>query len=157
MQIVKPPVQSKRRLRGALSVCLLLLSGSVLSSEAESIAVIVNENNLQIVDAQFIKDVYSDQVKSWNDGASIHINELPTLSSTRDRFYREFLGISARKSDLVWSNRKVSNQLNNLAPTVRRESRLISAVANDQQAIGYVSEAALQATNAPVRVIYRIE
>ncbi len=146
-----------RRFRQIVGMLLLWISSLAFSGQPDAVVVIVNADNTEPVDTQFIKNVYSDRIESWQNGEPIHLYELPPRSLVRDRFYRDLLGISARMSESAWNNRKITNALRNLPPRVRRESRLITAVTRDQQAIGYVSEAALNATNARVRVIHRLE
>lgn len=145
------------RFRQGMGFLLIWLSGLAFSGQPETVVVIVNADNTEAVDTQFIKNVYSDRIESWENGEPIHLYELPPRSLVRDRFYRGLLGISARMSETAWNNRKITNALRNLPPRVRRESRLISAVMRDQQGIGYVSESALNATNAHVRIIHRLE
>jgi len=137
-----------------------LLSGSLLSLivtsavAGESVVVIVNEANQQSLNQSEIKNIYSDQIITWENGNKIAAYELPTRSTARETFSNQVLGKSAKQAASFWANKKVTNTGKNF-PKTKRESSVISAVKRNPDAIGYVSEKAATSKGG-VKVLFTL-
>lgn len=134
-------------------ITIMFVSGL---ARAETVLVIVNQSNTQELTNKDVTDIYQDMVNRWKGDKVIHIYELPVRSKIREKYYQNILQISARVSASNWSNRKISNSLKNILPKTKRESSVVRAVARDANAIGYVSERAVEGREG-IRIALRIE
>ncbi|MEP1445143.1 MAG: hypothetical protein ABJK37_03385 [Paraglaciecola sp.] len=123
-------------LRASLLIVLLFISTDAL---CERIYVVVNEKNLQEINAEVIKQIYSDKVSFWKNGQEILVFELPVKSNAREKFAQTILNKSAISTQRDWSNRFVNNTLKN--EVKMKPQRLVARfVSLKESAIGYVSE-----------------
>lgn len=123
-------------LRISLIFILLVISNDVFS---ERIYVVVNEKNIQEINAELVKQIYSDKVSFWKNGDEILVFELPVKSNSREKFAQEILNKSAISSQRDWSNRFVNNTIKNDVKV--KPQRLVARfVGLKQSAIGYVPE-----------------
>lgn len=123
-------------LRISLFFVLLAISSNVCS---ERIYVVVNEKNLQEVNPETVKKIYSDKVSFWNDGEEILVFELPVKSNAREKFSQNVLNKSAISSQRDWSNRFINNTIKNDVKV--KPQRLVARfVGLKKSAIGYVPE-----------------
>jgi ABC-type phosphate transport system substrate-binding protein len=105
----------------------------------ERIYVVVNENNVQDINAEVVKQIYSDKVSFWKNGDEILVFELPVKSHTREKFAQNVLNKSAISAQRDWSNRFVNNTIKNDVKV--KPQRLVARfVGLKKSAIGYVSE-----------------
>lgn len=140
----------------SLLVIITLLCPQLRGS-TDRVLIIVNANNPVVLSEAQIRNIYSDRMSRWPNGSRTHLYELPARSLIRERFYQQLLGVTAQRSEALWNNRKITNTLKSLPPKTRRESTLISAVARDRHAIGYVSENAFLGSNQNVRVVHSLD
>jgi ABC-type phosphate transport system substrate-binding protein len=137
-----------------------LLSGILLSftiSHAfagENVVLIVNEANQQVISQSDVKNIYGDQIITWDNGNRIAAYELPARATARETFSRQVLGKSAKQSASFWANKKVTNTGKNF-PKTKRESSVISAVKRNPNAIGYVSEKAANSKGG-IKILFSI-
>jgi ABC-type phosphate transport system substrate-binding protein len=123
-------------LRISLILILLVISNDAFS---ERIYVVVNEKNIQEINAELVKQIYSDKVSFWKNGDEILVFELPVKSNSREKFAQNILNKSAISSQRDWSNRFVNNTIKNDVKVKPR--RLVARfVGLKQSAIGYVPE-----------------
>jgi ABC-type phosphate transport system substrate-binding protein len=123
-------------LRISLLFALLVISNDVF---CERIYVVVNENNIQEINAELVKQIYSDKVSFWKNGDEILVFELPVKSNSREKFAQNILNKSAISSQRDWSNRFVNNTIKNDVKV--KPQRLVARfVGLKQSAIGYVPE-----------------
>lgn len=123
-------------LRISLIFILLVISNDVFS---ERIYVVVNEKNIQEINTELVKQIYSDKVSFWKNGDEILVFELPVKSNSREKFAQEILNKSAISSQRDWSNRFVNNTIKNDVKV--KPQRLVARfVGLKQSAIGYVPE-----------------
>ena len=123
---------------------LLLFALIPISTEAfcERIYVVVNENNVQEIDAEVVKQIYSDKVS----GEGILVFELPVKSNAREKFAQNILNKSAISTQRDWSNRFVNNTIKN--EVKMKPQRLVARfVSLKESAIGYVSESEINNLN----------
>lgn len=123
-------------LRISLLVSLILVCSSAFS---ERIYVVVNENNIQEIDIEIVKKIYSDKVSFWKNGEEILVFELPVKSNVREKFAQKILNKSAISSQRDWSNRFINNTIKNEVKI--KPQRLVARfVGLKESAIGYVPE-----------------
>jgi len=131
-----------------------LLSSPALAL-AEKVVVIVNEANGQSMNATDVKAVYSDQIIQWSNGQGINSYNQPTKSAANETFSQKVLGMSATDAAKEWANRKITNTAKN-PPSTKKEKLVILQVKKDANAIGYVSESALEGKDG-VKVLFTVE
>lgn len=137
----------------SLAITLTLLAGPAIA--AEKVAIIVNAKNTQTLVATDVKNIYNDNVVTWSSGAPISVYDLPVKSEFRETFSQKILGTSARDAATEWANKKITNTAKN-PPTTKPDAVVISNVASDPGAIGYVSAGAV-AGKSGIRVVLMIE
>lgn len=137
----------------SLAFALTLLGGSAIA--ADKVVVIVNAKNSQTLTITDVKNIYNDNVVTWSNGASISAFDLPIKSESREVFSQRVLGTSARDAATEWANKKITNSAKN-PPVTKPDSVVLSNVAKDPDAIGYVPASAA-AGKYGVRVILTIE
>ena len=86
-----------------------------------------------------IKNIYSDRVTTWRSGQRIEIYILPENQEARDIFAKNVLGMSGQAAAAAEAQRKTNNTLKNPSKT-KRERLVVSIVARNRNAIGYVPE-----------------
>lgn len=121
-----------------ISLFLILLTSSS-SVWAERVYVVINENNMQEVNPETIKQIYSDRVSFWDNGEEILVFELPVKSNAREKFAQNVLNKSAISCQRDWSNRFINNTIKN-AVKVKPQRLVARFVGMKLSAIGYVSE-----------------
>lgn len=137
----------------SLAFVLALFGGSAIA--ADKVVVIVNAKNTQALTSTDIKNIYNDNVVTWSSGASITAYDLPIKSESREAFSQKVLGTSARDTATEWANKKITNTAKN-PPVTKPDSVVLSNVAKDPDAIGYVPASAA-AGKEGIRVILTIE
>ncbi len=71
------------------SLLLTLTVGYVVAGE--NVVVIVNEANQQAISQADVKNIYSDQIITWENGNKISAFELPARSTAREVFSSQVL------------------------------------------------------------------
>ncbi|MEP0355683.1 MAG: hypothetical protein ABJH06_11530 [Paraglaciecola sp.] len=130
---------------------LFLFSRNVMS---ETVYVVVNEKNTDIISPELVKLIYLDKSSVWSDGTNILVFELPVKSDARVKFCQEVLNMSPVSSQRYWSNRFVNNTIQNevkIKPH-RLVTRFVSA---KESAIGYVPESEIHNMKG-VRIVMTI-
>ena len=74
---------------------------------------------------------------TWRSGQKIDVYNLPDNQEAREIFARNVLGMSGQAAAAAESQRKINNTLKNPAMT-KRERLVVSIVAKNRNAIGYV-------------------
>jgi ABC-type phosphate transport system substrate-binding protein len=136
----------------SLAFALMTASGAAL---AEKVVVIVNAKNAQSLTAADVKNIYNDNVVTWESGARITVYEPPLASEARETFSQKVLGTSARDAAAEWSNKKITNSAKN-PPTAKPDSVVVNKVARDPDAIGYVRADAATGKEG-IRIIMTVE
>ena len=131
----------------------LLFTSNVYSGE--KVSVIVNSANAQSLSMRDIKSIYSDIVTVWENGESISVYNLRLESPAREIFSRKVLLMSASAAEVTINNMKITNRLKNPAKT-KRDKLVISIVARNPDAIGYVSSSLVE-NKTGIRVLFELE
>lgn len=122
---------------------------------AEKVVVIVNVKNTQTLSATDVRNIYNDNVVTWSNGARIAAFDLPLKSEARETFSQKILRTSARDAATELANRKITNTAKN-PPDTKPESVVVSGVAKNADAIGYVPASAA-AGKEGIRVVLTLE
>jgi ABC-type phosphate transport system substrate-binding protein len=139
-------------LRTSLFVVLVFMSADVF---CERIYVVVNEKNIQEINSETIKNIYSDKVSFWKNGEEILVFELPVKSNAREKFAQNVLNKSAISSQRDWSNRFVNNTIKNEVKV--KPQRLVARfVGLKQSAIGYIPESEV-ANLSGIKIVMTID
>ncbi|WP_133470585.1 hypothetical protein [Paraglaciecola marina] len=121
---------------------------------SETVYVVVNEKNTDIISPEMVKLIYLDKNSVWSDGTEILVFELPVKSEAREKFCQEVLNMSPISSQRYWSNRFVNNTIQNevkIKPH-RLVTRFVSA---KESAIGYIPESEIDNMQG-VRIVMTI-
>ncbi len=137
----------------SLALVLTLFGSPAIA--AEKIVVIVNAKNTQALTPADVKNIYNDNIVTWDNGARITAYDLPAKSESRELFSQKILGASARDSASEWANKKITNTAKN-PPVSKPEAVVVNNVAKDVDAIGYVPASAA-AGKEGLRVILTLE
>lgn len=137
-------------LRLILMICLLF-SGSAF---AEKVVVIVNKANSDAVNQAVVKAIYEDLTTTWGNGNRIVSYDLPVKKAEREVFSQKVLGKSASSAAKDLANRKITNTAQN-PPKTKKDILVVSAVAKNADAIGYVGESVIAGKD--VKVVMTIE
>ena len=130
-----------------------LFTGALLltSAYADDIVVIVNKDNPNQIDRDFVVRVYTGAMKGWPDGSPVFALDLPEDTPERQLFCATVLGKSVANVRAIWSQNIFTGR--GLPPKVTTlDAEMKSIVANNRHAIGYIR--ASQA-DASVRIIER--
>jgi len=124
-----------------INIFLFLIAIAISSTvaAADEIVIIVNSANKQKISLEDVKNIYSDNINNWKNGARIHLLNLPMKSKSREVFSQKVLGMSAYQASTAEANRKTTNALRNPSQ-VMRERLIGSIVSKKVDAIGYVSK-----------------
>ncbi|MFD2166558.1 substrate-binding domain-containing protein [Thalassotalea euphylliae] len=115
------------------SLLALLLS---FSSVAE-VAVIVNSNNADNLDAKTIKRIYLGKSKSFPSGTKVQMLSLPDSSSTTSDFREKALGKSNSQYKSYWSKLAFTGK-GTPPKEMANDNAMVDAVKADPGAIGFV-------------------
>jgi len=128
-----------------LSLLVVLAAGVLAASRAASapaFRVVVNAANpASALDRRFVADAFLKKTTRWSDGSLVRPVDLEPGSAVRQRFSDDVLGrsVAAVKSywqQLVFSGRDVP------PPELDGDDEVVSYVARNRGAIGYVSTGA---------------
>jgi ABC-type phosphate transport system substrate-binding protein len=129
---------------GALA-CLAM----TLPAWAGDFVIIVNKDNGNDVNQELAAKAYRGEAKTWAGGGSINAIALPEDNAVRVAFDKEVLGKAPSQTKAMWAALTFSGKA---APpkVVDSESDVVKAVADNKNAIGYVSA---KAAGAGVKIV----
>ena len=118
---------------------------------ADEVVVIVNKNNTNIVDQQYIARLYTGMIKGWPDGSPAFPVDQMEGSEARAAFYATVVGKSQSTMRAIWQQNIFSG--NGLPPRIASPDAAMKVmVATNRNAIGYILASQLDAS---VKVIGR--
>jgi len=116
---------------------ILLKSPKTLLNTNDTLAIIVNSRNTQVIRNSDLRNYYTDKISEWESGQRISIYHLPLESTERAIFAQQILKMSAMEAATMESNRVITNRSVN--PSITKVSKLVKAfVARNPRAIGYI-------------------
>jgi ABC-type phosphate transport system substrate-binding protein len=133
-------------------LCLFLLHGYPLSPAlAEDVVVIVNRENTNRVDRDYVIKIYTGALKGWPDGSSVLALDQKAESEVRNSFYSSVIGKSPANMHAIWSQNIFTGKglPPKVAPTDGDVKRTIAA---NKNAIGYIRASQVDGS---IRVIDR--
>jgi ABC-type phosphate transport system substrate-binding protein len=108
------------------------------AAQAEDYVVIVNQDNGNAVNADFLAKAYRGEVKSWPAGGAISVIALADESPTRLAFDKAVLGKSPSQSRAMWAQLAFTGKA--VPPkVVDSDDEVVKAVNGNKNAVGYVS------------------
>lgn len=125
------------------------------AAAGDKVVVIVNEANSQAVTAADLKNMYNDIVIHWSNNQPIDLFDTPVSAEARKVFSEKVLGVSPDEAAREWANRKITNTAKN-PPKTTKEELVPKSVANDPNAIGYVSKSVAEG-RAGIKIIMTLE
>ena len=120
----------------AILLCSLLFVTVAPASSAE-VAVIAHPSvPVSRVDKTTLFDVYSGDIKEWDNGDPIVLVDLKPKSDMKSAFY-EFLGKSASRMKSIWMKNLLTGE-GQPPESVESQAAILEFVATTPGAIGYV-------------------
>jgi ABC-type phosphate transport system substrate-binding protein len=127
----------------------LSLGTLATNATAADYVIVVNKDNANPVDKDFAAKAYRGEAKSWPGGGNVTTVALPEENASRVAFDKDVLGKSPAQSRALWAQMTFSGKA--VPPKmVDSEADVVKAVAENKNAIGYVSPGA---ATAGVKVI----
>jgi len=127
----------------------LSLGTLATNATAADYVIVVNKDNANPVDKDFAAKAYRGEAKSWPGGGNVTTVALPEENASRVAFDKDVLGKSPSQSRALWAQMTFSGKA--VPPKmVDSEADVVKAVAENKNAIGYVSPGA---ATAGVKVI----
>jgi len=134
----------------ATGLALVLACGANLA-RADEVVVIVNKDNTNVVDKQYVARLYTGAIKGWPDGSPAFPVDQMEGSDARVVFYATVVGKSQATMRAIWQQNIFSG--NGLPPKIASPDTAMKAlVATNRNAIGYILASQLDGS---VRVIGR--
>ena len=137
---------------GDTSVARVAQKNSDAAKKSSPFVIIVNAKNNQDLTAEDLKNIYFDRITTWKSGGRIDLYDLPVSSKVREMFSSSVLSISARKAAQREKNERITNSTRNI-PQQKSENLVTAIVANNLNAIGYVSIESAKSRDG-IRIIY---
>lgn len=135
-------------LTAALAFALIC---SANPAHAGEVVIIVNKDNKNIVDQQYIARLYTGTIKGWPDGSPAFPVDQMEGSEARAAFYATVVGKSQATMRAIWQQNIFSGS--GLPPKIASpDSAMKAMVATNRNAIGYILASQLDAS---VKVIGR--
>ncbi len=136
----------------AAAVLVVILAISSTATVQAQVSIIVAKTSTQKVSKEEAKNIFAGATVSWGNGAKIQVIDQSDTEAGKT-FYGSFVGKSANQVRLQWTKLVLSGQA--VAPKKLNDDEAVrKAVADDQNAIGYISSGALDAS---VKEIGRIQ
>lgn len=154
----KPTMISKRRLlRSSIAAVLLLSVTAVYADDrSDDIVVVVNaKNTTKDMSIDMLRDVYMKRRTRWSDNTPIMVFTLQPRTPCRKKFERLVLGLSSREAAEYWIARRVRGQ-GTPPRSLSSGFVLLSVVAQQKGAIGYVSAKTLRSTRESMKKKIRV-
>lgn len=115
-----------------------LLARSIEQKKNQNkIAVIVHQQNDQLLTIDEIRAMYMDRITQWQDGSKIMLYNLPLGDRHREKFSKNILNMTALEADEAESQRREQNAAINPV-RVKAKNIVVSYVERDPNAIAYV-------------------
>lgn len=119
----------------------LLLAGALPLAAAADYVIIVNKDNSNAITPDFVVKAYRGEVKSWPSGGAIAAIAQEDYNSVRSSFDKEVLAKSPSQTKALWAQLTFSGKA--LPPKIAEsDDAVIKAVAENKNALGYVSSSA---------------
>ncbi len=129
-------------------VAATLMLGSIFSLHAE-IVIVVHPSNAAAIDAKSVQKMFLGKEKKFSTGVSVTPINLQAANALRAQFDESIVGRNSSQVAAYWSKLVFTGK--GVPPTeLSSEVEVISAVAADPSAIGYVDASSL---NDTVKVI----
>lgn len=128
-------------MRNRLVACLAgvaLTAALGAARAAEDFVIIVNKANTNAVSTEFVAKAYRGEARSWPEGGNVATVALPDDNSTRIAFDKAVLGKAPAQSRALWAQLTFTGKA--VPPKlVDSDAEVVKAVAENKNAIGYVS------------------
>ncbi len=116
----------------------MLALGLAAAAAAEDYVVIVNKDNGNPVDADFLAKAYRGEAKSWPAGGSVTPVALPDESPVRAAFDKAVLGKTPGQSRSMWAQLTFTGKA--VPPKMAdSDADVVKLVTDNKNAVGYVS------------------
>lgn len=129
--------------------CAFMMSNAALAD----VAVVVHPSNQNQMDAEYVSRLFLNKAKSFPGGESAQVYSLSEGSAETDLFNEQVLGKSASQLKAFWS-KLIFTGKGQPPKALESSDKLVSLVASEPGAIGYVDAAAV---NDSVRVVMTLK
>lgn len=133
------------------SIYILLFVFLSLSIKAQ-IAVIANKSvPVNQLTKQQLLDIYSGEIRSWNNGDPIFVFDLRTDLEIRDDFY-QLIGRSSSRMKSIWMKKLLSGE-GEPPKEIDSQDALILKIENSAGAIGFISSSKVTQKVKVIKII----
>ncbi len=134
-----------------LIAALLACSMPRPSLADDPVVIIVNKENTNPIDREFVVRVYTGAIRGWPDGSPVFALDQPEESEARQVFSATVLGRSVANMRAIWSQNIFTGR--GMPPKVTgADAEMKRLVATNRNAIGYIRASQVDAS---IRVAVR--
>jgi ABC-type phosphate transport system substrate-binding protein len=127
------------------SLSVALLGPATPPARADDVLVIINKDNPNAVNAEFVTRVYTGALKGWPDGNAVMVFDQSDETEVRELFCASVLRRSLANVKAIWSQNIFTGK--GMPPKVAApDAAMKRAVASNRYAIGYIRASQLDDT-----------
>ena len=126
--------------RSTLAISALVALCGMVGAGAGDYYIVVNKDNANAntLDKDFVSKIYRGEAKTWKDGSAVAPYDLPEDNPARAAFLNDVVHKTPAQAKALWATLMFSGKA--LPPkAAAMDAEVISAVATNKNAIGYVS------------------
>ena len=133
-----------------------LFAGECMAGDGGGVAIIVHKDSpIASMTVDDLRRYYSDVFLTWDSGEKVKIFDLPMDDPTRQVFSSKVLGKAPQDVTMEWANKRITNTAKNPPTILKSQLLMVSKVAHDINALGYVSGAKVE--EEKVKIVLRIK
>jgi len=139
-----------------VSIWLVTLAFPADCLAAGAVAVIVHKDSP--VDSMTVDDLrryYSDVYVVWASGEKVKIFDLPMDDPMRRVFSSMVLGKEPQDVTMEWASKRITNTAKNPPTILKSQLLMLSKVAHDVNALGYISEESVDEQKVKVVLVIK--
>jgi ABC-type phosphate transport system substrate-binding protein len=132
------------RMRRACALGLVLAVAGLGATpvRADEVVVIVNKDNPNAVDVDFVRRIYTGSLRGWPDGSPVLAYDQSEDTEAREQFCAGVLRKSMANLKAIWSQNIFTGK--GLPPRVASpDAEMKRAIASERNAIGYIRRSQL--------------
>lgn len=119
-----------------IAMAMCLLSAKIASAQ---VAVIAHKDvPVDTIKRSDLLNLYTLDIKSWNNGTSVIVFDLKEKSDEKEMFY-EYLGKTTSRMKLIWMKKLLSGE-GNKPEALANDDEMLKKVASTPGAIGFVPQ-----------------
>ena len=135
---------------------LVILFFSTDCLAGSGVAVIVHKDSeVRSMTVDDLRRYYSDIYVLWGGGEKVKIFDLPMDDPTRQVFSTKVLGKAPQDVTMEWASKRITNTAKNPPTILKSQLLMLSKVAHDTNALGYISEESVDEQKVKVVLVIK--